>query len=136
MRCEEVGIYYFNSHLGRSVEHFNKTSKKFQTPGFGVFEDYLCFRFLKNSEKIQPTGLYTMNQKQKFCPKISPQILQMFSKRKLQIHFQRTSGRTSLRGAEKFRIKVLNQLYAWQSNYARELIYMSRLCNSSCSSQN
>ncbi|CAI9725918.1 Hypothetical predicted protein [Octopus vulgaris] len=45
------------------MERFDKTSKKLQTSGSDIFEGLkVQIYLLRNYEKIQPTGLHTMNQ--------------------------------------------------------------------------
>ena len=73
------------------LEHFNKTSKKLQTLGFDIFESYLLpsslLSFFKELWEIRLTGLHTINQKQKVCVRISPQVILMIPNALLQRNF-------------------------------------------------
>ena len=77
-----------------------------------IFCYHLYFHLLKSSENIQPTALHTINQKQKICVRISPQVILMLPNALLQRNFQMEEVIVlTLRGADKFRIEVLHQLY-------------------------
>ncbi|XP_072368175.1 zinc finger MYM-type protein 1-like [Scyliorhinus torazame] len=98
--------------LGR----FNKTNKKLQTPGFDVFERYLLlsslFLFIKELRENSADRIAHYESEAKgLCEDITSSYSDA-SKRIVTRKFSDgTSGIASLKGADKFRIEVLYQLY-------------------------
>uniref|UniRef100_A0A0L8GGT7 Uncharacterized protein n=1 Tax=Octopus bimaculoides TaxID=37653 RepID=A0A0L8GGT7_OCTBM len=97
-------------------ECFNKTSKKFQTPGSDVFEGYLLlaslFSFVK---ELQENPANKIAHYATVTKGLSEYIISNYSDISNCIVTKKfadgTSDRASLEEAEKFRIEVLNQVY-------------------------
>ncbi|GCB64776.1 hypothetical protein scyTo_0011798 [Scyliorhinus torazame] len=98
------------------LERFNKTSKKLQTPGFDVFEGYLLLSsllsFVKELRENSADRIaHHKSEAKGLCEDITSSYSDA-SKRIVTWTFSDgTSGIASLRGADKFRIEVLYQLY-------------------------
>ncbi|GCB66187.1 hypothetical protein scyTo_0000558 [Scyliorhinus torazame] len=98
------------------LERFNKTSKKLQTPGLDVFEGYLLLSslllFVKElRENSADRFAHYESEAKGWCEDITSSYSDA-SKRIVTRKFSDgTSGIASLRGADKFRIEVLYQLY-------------------------
>ncbi|XP_072346501.1 uncharacterized protein [Scyliorhinus torazame] len=76
-----------------------------------IFCYHLCFHLLKSSEKIQPIGLHTESDAKGLCDDITSSYSDASKLIVTRTFSDGTSGIISLRGADKFRIEVLYQLY-------------------------
>uniref|UniRef100_A0A0L8HFS2 Uncharacterized protein n=1 Tax=Octopus bimaculoides TaxID=37653 RepID=A0A0L8HFS2_OCTBM len=98
------------------MERFNKTSQKLQTPGFYVFEGCLLLAsllsFVKElQENSDDRNVHYESVAKGLCEYITSNYSDV-SKRIVTKKFtDGTSDRASLKGVEKFRREVLNQVY-------------------------
>ena len=97
-------------------EHFNKTSKKFQTTGLDVFEGYLLlsslFSFIKELwENSADRIAYYESEVKGLCEDITSSYSDASKCIVTKKFSDGTSDSASLRGADKFRMEVLNQIY-------------------------
>ncbi|CAI9727002.1 Hypothetical predicted protein [Octopus vulgaris] len=98
------------------TECFNKASKKLQTPGFNVFEGYLLLAsllsFVKELRENSADRIARCESVAKgLCEYIFSNYFDV-SKRIVTKKFaDGTSDRASIKGADKFRIEILNQVY-------------------------
>ncbi|XP_072354889.1 uncharacterized protein [Scyliorhinus torazame] len=98
------------------LERFNKTSKKLQTPGFDVFEVYLLLSsllsFVKELRENSTDRIaYYESEAKGLCEEITSRYSDASKRIVTRTFSDGTSGIASLRGADKFRIEVLYQLY-------------------------
>ncbi|GCB69255.1 hypothetical protein scyTo_0010528 [Scyliorhinus torazame] len=98
------------------LEHSNKTSKKLQTPGFDVFEDYLLLSsFLSFVKELRENSANRIAHYESEAKGLCEDITSSYSDASKHIVTRKfsdgTSGIPSLRGTHKFRIEVLYQLY-------------------------
>ena len=98
------------------LELFDKTSKKLQTPGFDVFEGYLLLSSLLSFVKeLQENSADRIAHYESEAKGLCDDITLSYSDASKCIVTKKisdgTSGSAPLRGADKFRIEVLNQLY-------------------------
>ncbi|GCB66549.1 hypothetical protein scyTo_0010116 [Scyliorhinus torazame] len=98
------------------LERFNKTSKELQTPGFDVFEGYLLLSslllFVKELRENSADRIAHYESEAKgLCEDITSSYSDASKCIVARTFSDGTSGIASLRGADKFRIDVLCQLY-------------------------
>ena len=98
------------------LEHFIKTRKKLQTPGFDVFEGYLLLSSLipfveELWENSADRIAHYKSEAKGLCEVITSHYLDASKCIVTKKVSDGTSGSASLRGADKFRLEVLNQLY-------------------------
>ncbi|GCB68678.1 hypothetical protein scyTo_0005349 [Scyliorhinus torazame] len=98
------------------LEGFNKTSKKLKTPGFDVFDGYLLLSsllsFVKELRENSADRIAHYESEAKgLCEDITSSYSDASKRIVTRTFSDGTSGIASLRGADKFRIEVLYQLY-------------------------
>uniref|UniRef100_A0A0L8GZ60 Uncharacterized protein n=1 Tax=Octopus bimaculoides TaxID=37653 RepID=A0A0L8GZ60_OCTBM len=98
------------------MEHFNRTSKKLQTLGSDVFEGYLPLASLLSFVKeLQENSVDKIAHYESVAKGLCEYITSNYSDVSKLIVIKKfadgTSDRASLRGAEQFRIEVLNEVY-------------------------
>ncbi|GCB73437.1 hypothetical protein scyTo_0002542 [Scyliorhinus torazame] len=129
------------------LERFNKTSKKLQTPGFDVFEGYLLLSslllFVKELRENSTDMIAHYESEAKgLCEDITSSCSDASKRIVTRTLSDGTSGIASLRGAAKFRIEVLYQLYDYliiqlrkrigpYAQIAKRFKFLSELVNNS-----
>uniref|UniRef100_A0A0L8HAX1 Uncharacterized protein n=1 Tax=Octopus bimaculoides TaxID=37653 RepID=A0A0L8HAX1_OCTBM len=98
------------------MERFNKTSKKLQTLGSDVFEDYFLLASLLSFTKELRENSVDRNAHYEsvakgLCEYITSSYSDVFKRTVTKKFADGTSDRASLKGAEKYSIEVLNQVY-------------------------
>ncbi|XP_014782840.1 uncharacterized protein LOC106878209 [Octopus bimaculoides] len=106
--CDEI--------LEEVIERFKKTSKKLQTPGSDVIEIYLMLTYLLSfAKELRENSAnriaYYESVAKGLCEYITLNYSDVSNCIVTKKFADRTHDKASLKGAEKFRIEVLNQVY-------------------------